>query len=325
MKEIILNSNKELKKETKNENNNTKNKMHPNHEFQYINMNFIIEEKEGDEIYYQLLKLDLYFVLLKNIDLIFYLNGIYKIEKNIIITKQFEEKEYLFHFGNKALIYNDKKSEISKENKLKIKQIKGNKYLGKNKLKQDTNVLQGIKQYKVYQIILPTKKRDSSLSNKQRINHLNDENQINNSENNNKLIYNDVASQSSSVTSSTSKNNLMLYKMGNRQVKNREDITKNFKLIKYVLWIFIFSLIFILFFEYLILKLYHSNLSQETHFYLNISDYHLFYSRIFCSIISLSCIGFIPGFDICSNTIYEYYQYQIIILEHQMDLVTMLK
>ena len=70
---------------------------------------------------------------------------------------------------------------------------------------------------------------------------------------------------------------------------------------------------FYTFFLYLILKLYHSNLSQEIHFYLNISDYHLFYSRIFCSIISLSCIGFIPGFDICSNTIYEYYQYQIII------------
>ena len=121
-------------------------------------MNFIIKEKEGDDIYFQLLKLDLYFLVLKNIDLIFYLNKIYKIEKNIIITKQFEEKEYLFHFGNKALIYNDKKSEISKENKLKIKKIKGNKYLGKNKLKQDTNVLQGIKQYKVYQIILPTKK-----------------------------------------------------------------------------------------------------------------------------------------------------------------------
>ena len=62
------------------------------------------------------MKLDLYFVVLKNIDLIFYLNGIYKIEKNVIITEQFKESEYLFHFGNKALINNA--SEILKENKL---------------------------------------------------------------------------------------------------------------------------------------------------------------------------------------------------------------
>ena len=63
MKEILLNSNKESKKETKNENNNS-NKYHHNNEFNYMNMNFIIEEKEGDDIYYQLLKIFIVYLIL---------------------------------------------------------------------------------------------------------------------------------------------------------------------------------------------------------------------------------------------------------------------
>ena len=312
MKEILLNPNKEQKIETKNESNNQDNNNNQKNEFNYINMNFIIEEKEGDNIYYQILKLDLYFVLLKNINLIFYLNGKYNIEKNIIITKQSKGDECLFHLGNKALI--NKISEISKENNLKIKKVKinGDKYLLNNKLKEEKNVLKGIKHYKVYTFITKAKKNNFSIYNKQRNNLLNEEEQTNNSENNDKLIYNDAASQSSSVTSSISKNNLMLSNIKKSQVQNGENITKNFKIIKYILWIFIFSLIIILVIEYLILKLYHTNLSQEIHFYLNISKYYLYYSRIFCSILSLSCVGFFPGFPDCANTIQEYYQYQLI-------------
>ena len=310
MKEILLNSNKELTTEINNENNNNSNKFN-------INMNFIIEEKDGDDIYYKLLKLNLFFVLLKNINLIFYLNGIYKIEKDIIITKQTEEYEFLFHLGNKTLF--NKKSEISEENKLKIKKVNGNKYLGNKKLKQYKNVLKGIKKYKVYQLITQAKRNNSSLFNKQRLSHLYDENQINNSEHDDKIVYNDVASQTSSVASSITKNNLMSYNIRNRQIHNEEDFTKNFKIIKYVLWIFSFSFIIILLIEFIILKLYHSNLSKEIHFYLNLSKYYLYYSRIFCSVISLSCIGFFPGFPICANTIEEYYRYQLIIYDRDFN------
>ena len=309
MKEILLNSNKESGKETKNEFKNNNNKFHQIKEFQNINMNFIIEEKEGDDIYFQLLELNVYLAVLKNIDLIFYLNGIYKLEKNIIITEKSKEYEYLYHFGNKDLI--NKTTELIKENNLKIKIINGNKYLFNKRLKQNKNVLKGIKNYKVYQFIVQSKKNISHLSNKQIINHLTEDAQMNNSENNENLIYNDVASQSSSVTSSISKNNLMLHNIRNKQVQNGEDITKNFKIIKFVLWIFVFSLIIILLLEYLILKLYHSNLSKDVHFYLNLTKYYLYYSRIFCSILSLSCIGF-PEMSFCSNTIEEYFQLQII-------------
>ena len=61
----------------------------------------------------------------------------------------------------------------------------------------------------------------------------------------------------------------------------------------------------------MILKLYHSNLSKEVNFYLNLSKYYLYYSRIFCSILSLSCVSLFPQLSLCSNNIQSYYEYQI--------------
>ena len=309
MKKILLNSNSDIENSSKIDDNKTTNESYKNKEndLQIIYFNFIIEEKEENNIYYQLLKLELNFALLKTINTTFYLNGVYKIDKDIIITEQRKENEYLFHFGNKNQI--NIIAEKPKENKFKIKYKNGNKYLGNKKLIKDEKVLIEYKHYNAYHFFIKGRRNDFTRSDKNNINFLDGEvvdDKTNISENQDKIIFNDVASQSSSVTSSISRNNLMLNNRGNKQVKDGEDITKNFKTLKYILWIFIFSLAIILFLEYLVLKLFHSNLSKDVNFYLSLSQYYIIYCRIFCSTLSLSCIGKSPDSTDCLYGIREF-------------------
>ena len=58
--------------------------------------------------------------------------------------------------------------------------------------------------------------------------------------------------------------------------------------------------------EYILLKTYNSNLSQKVNFYLHFSDFSLLFNRLFCSIISLTCIGVSPNSLECKNHIYHY-------------------
>ena len=98
MKKILLTSNSsELKDIKNNESNELKNN---DNEKQYLIFSFLIEEKHENEIYFKLLNLQMNFVALKDIQTTFYLNGIYKIDKDIIITEQRKDVETLLHFGN---------------------------------------------------------------------------------------------------------------------------------------------------------------------------------------------------------------------------------
>ena len=187
--------------------------------------------------------------------------------------------------------------------------MNGHKYLGNKKLNQDTNIIIFSKRYKAYHFSIQTKKNDIIRLNKNVINQLTEEtiDDKDNSENKDKLIFNDVASQSSSLTSSISRSNLTLLNRGNKQTQNDEDITKNFKTIKYFLWFFILLILFIFIIEYILLNLYHSSLVKEVEFYLSLSKYYIIYSRIFCAIISLSCIGISPEGSECFNGIRVYH------------------
>ena len=68
MKKILLNSNSEFQKFEKIDNTNNKltnkNNKNKENEFQKIIFNFVIEEKVGNDIYYQLLKLELNFQII---------------------------------------------------------------------------------------------------------------------------------------------------------------------------------------------------------------------------------------------------------------------
>ena len=305
MKKTLLSSNSEGQKTVKiTKSNKNKNKENEN---QYLNFSFLMEEKEENDIYYKLLKLELNLVTLKDIHTTFYLNGIYKIDKDILITEQRKDVEFLLHFGNKDQMHLIEG--VSKENKILIKQRHGNKYIGNKKLIQDENSLKEYKHYRVYHFLLPSKKNIFTRTSKQDINNLVNEfndDKTNGSGDSDKLIFNDVASQSSSVTSSISRNNLMLYNRGNKQSQNGDDISKGFLNTKYILWIGILILFLAFIIEYILLKTYNSNLSQKVNFYLHFSDFSLLFNRLFCSIISLTCIGVSPNSLECKNHIYHY-------------------
>ena len=305
MKNNLLNMNSENQKSIKNnKNNRLKNKEGEN---QYLDFSFLIEEKDENNIYYKLLKLELNLVTLKDIKTIIYLNGCYKIDKDIIITEQRKNVEFLLHFGNKEqehLIEG-----ISKENKILIKLRHGNKYLGNKKLIKDENSLKGCKHYQVYHFLLPSKKNIYSRTNRQDLDNLvneYNEDKINNSGNSDKLLFNDMASQSSSVTSSISRNNLMLYNRGNKLAQSGEEISKGFLNSKYILWIGIFILFIAFIIEYILLKMTNTSLQKKVNFYLHINNFSLIFNRLFCSILSLSCIGISPDSDKCVNYIDSY-------------------
>ena len=305
MKKILLSSNSEGQKNVKN--NKSSRSKNKDNENEYLSFSFLIEEKDENNIYYKLLKLELNLVILRNIKTIIYLNGVYKLDKDIIITEKKKNVEFLLHFGNKEQMHLIKGKSL--ENKIIIKQRHGNKYLGNKKLIQDENSLKGCKNYRVYHFLLPSKKNIYSRTNKQDINNLvnefNDE-KMNISDNSDKFIFNDVASQSSSVTSSISRNNLLLYNRGNKQSQNGEDISKGFLNTKYILWISIFILTFAFIIEYILLKMNNSKLSQQVNFYLHLSDFSLIFNRLFCSILSLSCIGVSPNEYKCINHIDDF-------------------
>ena len=309
-KKILLNSNFDIQNYSKNSNKENFSKNKKNEE-QYINFCLLIEEKEDNNAYYQLLKLELNLVILKDIDSILFLNGIYKIDKDIIITEKNKDKEYLFHFGNKEQI-NLISFDNSKENRIPIKQIKGSKYLGSKKLVQDLNALKECERYKVYHFLLPSKKNIYSKKIIQGVNDINlipndiSDNKQNDTDSNNKIFFNDVASQSSSVSSTLSRNNFMMNNRGNKQSQNEDDISKSFKNSKYILWVSIFILFAAFIIEYIILKLYNSNLYQKVNFYLNLLDYYKIFNRLYCSILSLSCIGKSPDTTECTRFLGDY-------------------
>ena len=305
MKKILLTSNSsELKDIKNNESNELKNN---DNEKQYLIFSFLIEEKHENEIYFKLLNLQMNFVALKDIQTTFYLNGIYKIDKDIIITEQRKDVETLLHFGNHE---QEKMIEgISKEKKIIIKQRHGYKYLGNKKLVEDENSLKGSKHYKVYHFLLPFKKNVCLRTTKSELNNLINEynnDKINNSSNDDKIIFNDLASQSSSTASSNSKKNLMLYNRENKQSQNEEDISNGLLCLKYALYIGIIILPIIFIIEYVSLKLSNSNLSKIVNFYLELTNFFLIYNRLFCSITSLSCLGVSPYSKECHNGIHNY-------------------
>ena len=93
MKKKLLNINSSLLNNS--DKNKGKKKKKNEIERHYIHLNFVIEEKEDIRIFYRLLKLKLSLILLANINMIFYLNGNYIIDKDIIVTEQKKDLEVI--------------------------------------------------------------------------------------------------------------------------------------------------------------------------------------------------------------------------------------
>ena len=287
MKEILLNSNSNMDREENRIRKGRKNKIRERKENkkQRIKFNFIIEEKEDNEIFYRILKLKLSFLYLTKISTSIYLNGIYTIDKDILVTEQKKEEEIILHFGNIDQIKLTKNKNIKKNSIIKTKD-KNEKYLGPYKLIRNCNCYSGCKKYNVYNFSLSQKKsintkNSSNIMNKYKVNGTQD-GKLNLIDNKNKLlIFNDIASQASSTTSSLSKNNFISYNRGNKQSQKEEDITREFKIIKYILILSIFFFCICLIIEYIYLVSLHKNLSLKYDFYLLLREYYSIYQKIF--------------------------------------------
>ena len=268
-----------------------KNKSNLENETQYINYTFIIEEKENDVIFSKLLKMKLNLILLTNINNIIYLNGIYTIDNNIIITEQIKGDEILLSFGN---IGQNNYIPKKYENKNIFISSKNNeKYLGNKKLVKLYNYL-GCKKYSVYQILLSNKKNTNEKhikNRKQLVDNFEDE-QYDLLEEDKKLnIIKDIASQASSTNSSSSKVNLISYTRGNKKSHKKQNIIKEYNIFKFILLSIIIFILIVIVIECIYLKIFMNFLNNLDDFFLSYEEFCSNFYRLFFSVLSLGCIA----------------------------------
>jgi len=259
---------------------------------QYIKFNIIIEEKEDKYIFCKILKLKLTLILLTNINLIFYLNGTYNLDDNIIVSEQKKYEEVLLYFGCKDqidLIKKNKKDAI-------IKKYHNEKYLGNHILIKDSKCLVSSNKYNVYYCILSHNKKnifEKRSQNKLNItdNNLEEEKTNMHEESNKLFLFNEIASQASSITSSVSRNNIMSYNRGNKFTKNDNEMPKEFYFFKLILF-----LSFFIFFVFLIFQAVYNiknqkDLYKKNDFYLALREYRANSKKLFFSILSIVCLA----------------------------------
>ena len=304
MKRILFKSNLNEDKNLKVKSNKNKVKKGNSSEKHYLNFTVIIEEKEDNEIYCKLLKMKLSFILLTHINNKVYLNGTYMLDNDIIITEQTKSDEIVLYFGNK-----EQKNYIPKENKeydnknIFIRKKRNEKYLGDKKLMKIYNYL-GCKKYNVYHFLLSNKKKinEGYNKNKEQLedNFEDDNSDIdNNNNNNNVFAYNDLASQTSSTTSSISTNNIINYERGNKKAENTKNIIKELNLFKYILFLTFILFLLILIIEFLLLINYYNKMSFYNDFYLVFQNFCGTYYSLFFSVLSLGCIAKSPETEEC--------------------------
>jgi len=285
MKKILLNSNNNYK------GNNRKAKKGNKREKQYLHFEFIIEEKEDTMQFYRILKLKLTLFFIENIDVIIYLDGLYNIDKDIIVTEEKKDEEILVNFGNKEQMDS---INYDNNNKIFIQSSKNNKYLGKKRLIKDNNFFVGSKKYNIYHFLSNIKKNNFTKTERLLNKSMNTEYQDEKSNidaSNKLMIYNELASQASSTTSSISRNNLVSLNRGTKKNKNSDDIRKEFKISKYILFACLFILLISIFLEYIYMINIQKKFANKNELYLFLEDYKVNFYMLFCSILSLTCLG----------------------------------
>ena len=296
MKNILFYSNEDDKMKSKeNKHRNIKNK---EREKQYINFNFIIEQKENDEIFYKILKLKLSLILLPYINNKIYLNGIYSLDNNIIISEKRKNEEVILLFGKKEL---SKKDNKNKYNNNIIKKIKNNKYFNGNKLVKNYECYIGCTKYNIYHIQMSSK-NNSTENNYKKFKSNFSENKESFKENNYKSFINDeIESQSSSEKSSAPNHNYISYNRKNKQTKKENDLLNEFKNVKCALTIFFLGLLIFIIFQYLLLSFYQQKSINQVNFFFLFKDYINTFDNLFFSVMSLCCTASSINSKTCIN------------------------
>ena len=289
IKNILLNSNDSFQMEKlKEKYKNKKGKKVK----QYIKFNFIIEEKEDNYMFCKILKLKLTLILLTNINLIIYLNGTYNLDNNIIVSEQKKDEEQILYFGCKEQI------ELVKKNKNDtiIKTYHNKKYLGNNKLIKECKCFTDCKKYNVYHCIQTYSKKsfiERLSQNKLNIteNIFEDEKTNMHEESKKLFLFNDIASQASSTTSSISRNNIISYNRGNKLSQNENKMPKEFNIFQFILFFSLFIFFAFLIFQALYNTKYQKNLYKKNDFYLSLREYRVNSEKLFFSILSIVCLA----------------------------------
>ena len=295
MKKNLLDSNNNVliksgKKYDKNINKKNDKKI----EKEYINFSFIIEEKENDNIFYRLLKLKLRLILLRNINMIIYLNGTYSLFQNIIVTEKRKEEEIVLHFGNKEHM---NKYVTNGKNNIIIKKEKHSKFLCNTRLIEDSECFVGCKKYFVYHFALSDKKNNKGAyanikgNLEEEDNCGNQDDKMNIEEKNEIFIFNDMASQTSSTTSTMSRNILIYNSKANKNNDNEKDITNKFNASKISLILILFIFFIFIIFQCIFLLKYQKLYDKLNNFNLLIISYSNNFETLFFSVLSLICIA----------------------------------
>ena len=324
IKKIVLNSNDNKPIRYK-RNSSSQLKKSNDKEKKYIRLNFIIEEKEDNEIFYRKLKLKLSLILLTNINTSIFLNGIYSLDSDIVVTEKYKKDELILHFGNSS---RNNKYLINNENlnNLTIKTRKNEKYLKDDKLIKDSNSFVGCKVYSVYHFSSRPILNEKNKQNTQQSSHKekyssNGEQKI--------ILINDVASQSSLTNHSIPKNNFSSNYKVNKNAELDQKVTNKFNIAKLLLLIIIAFFFLLIILQSIFLITSHQELETRNKFYILVGKYKTCIDTLFFSILSLVCIAESNNSYNCSNYMNDItmasmiYNYLIEIINKDLDNIDM--
>ena len=159
------------------------------------------------------------------------------------------------------------------------------------------------KRYYVYHFAksAKNKKINNLISTKENLeeNNYNYQDEKNNEENNELFLFNDMASQSSSVASSASPNFLIHNSKAIKKIDNNKDITQKFNIVKISLIFMLFLFFIFIIFQMVFLLKYQRLAYNFNNFNLLIMSYTRNFETNFFSAMALICLANSPDSNYC--------------------------
>ena len=271
----------------------TKNNTTANDKKKFFTLNFVIMKEKESSVYYRILNLKAYLLLPDIVNNYILLNGIYTIDKNVFLSRCDKNQETIVAYGNKHFEhqYNNCSSEIATSKETKIKTFNNIRVIPF--LKYTINQ----KKYYFYHFFKSKnsvyKHSSKKYLQKADINISENDDGENNRQYEEKL-FNDIASQSSSVLSKESRAKFSLYNRPNKQAQNNITLKKSYNIIKYILYFmtilqFIFTLI-----ELFIFSTLGDQLLNKNDCFKIFKTYDYIFHNLLISSLSLGCIATEP-------------------------------
>jgi hypothetical protein len=259
-----------------------------------------------------------------NINTSIFLNGIYYIDSDIVVTEKYKKEEFVLHFGNYSR-NNNFLMKTENSNNLTIKTKKNEKYLKDEKLIKDSNSFIGCKVYSVYHFSSKSNLNEKNKIKTQQSSH----NKKNDSNGDEKIIvFNDIASQNSFTHHSFLRNNISSNNINkaNKISKADEKITKKFNIAKLLLLLIVFTVFLFIIIQSVIIIKSHKELEKRNELYIQIGNYQNCIDNLFFSVLSLICLGESKNSYNCSHFMNEmtklamFYNFLVEIIEQNSNI-----